>query len=71
LALVVHVGDFSQSGGSLRRMAEASMGHVILVVDDEPLVGEITSAMLEDLGCEVKTATSGVSALRELEQFAF
>ena len=39
---------------------------MVLVVDDEPLVREITASMLEDLGCEVITATGGTDALEKL-----
>jgi CheY-like chemotaxis protein len=38
----------------------------VLVVDDEPLVLELTTAMLEDVGCEVITATSGTDALAKI-----
>jgi two-component system, cell cycle response regulator CpdR len=36
------------------------------MVDDEPMIREITSAMLEDLGCSVQTASSGSSALAKI-----
>jgi CheY-like chemotaxis protein len=36
---------------------------VILIVDDEPLILDLTSAMLEDLGCEVLSAGNGNAAL--------
>ena len=42
------------------------MSRVVLVVDDEPLVREVTASMLEDLGCEVITAASGNDALEKL-----
>ncbi len=42
------------------------MSRVVLLVDDEPLVREITAAMLEDLGCAVKTAANGDDALKKL-----
>ena len=42
------------------------MSRVVLVVDDEPLVLEVTASMLEDLGCEVVTAHGGNDALRKL-----
>jgi CheY-like chemotaxis protein len=38
----------------------------VLVVDDEPLVLAITASMLEDLGCEVVTATNAPEALATL-----
>jgi two-component system, cell cycle response regulator CpdR len=43
-----------------------NLSRVVLVVDDEPLVREITASMLEDLGCEVITATDGNDALEKL-----
>jgi CheY-like chemotaxis protein len=46
------------------------VGRVILVVDDEPLVLEITASMLEDLGCEVITAPSAKDALEKLSTHA-
>ena len=42
------------------------MARVVLVVDDDPLVLEITASMLEDFGCEVITAPSGNDALEKL-----
>jgi CheY-like chemotaxis protein len=39
---------------------------VVLVVDDEPLVLEVTASILEDIGCEVVTARSGDDALEKL-----
>jgi CheY-like chemotaxis protein len=42
------------------------MGRVVLVVDDEPLVLEITASMLEDLGCDPITAETGQQALAVL-----
>jgi two-component system cell cycle response regulator CpdR len=42
------------------------MTHSVLVVDDEPLVLEVTASMLEDLGCVVTTASSGADAMRTL-----
>lgn len=39
------------------------MPHSVLVVDDEPLVLEVTASMLEELGCVVITATCGAEAL--------
>jgi CheY-like chemotaxis protein len=38
----------------------------ILVVDDEPMVLDVTAQMLEDLGCEVLTATNAEDALRRI-----
>jgi two-component system cell cycle response regulator CpdR len=39
------------------------VSRVVLVVDDEPLVLDVTASMLEDIGCEVITAASGEDAL--------
>ena len=39
------------------------MARTVLVVDDEPMVLDVTASMLEDLGCDVVTATNGVAAL--------
>ncbi|MCP3395395.1 response regulator [Bradyrhizobium sp. CCGB12] len=39
------------------------MTHTVLVVDDDPNVLEVIASMLEDLGCEVLTASSGAEAL--------
>ena len=45
---------------------EPKVSRVVLLVDDEPLVREITAAMLEDLGCAVKTAANAQDALKKL-----
>ena len=42
------------------------MSRVVLVVDDEPLVLEITVAMLENIGCEAVTASNSHEALERL-----
>jgi CheY-like chemotaxis protein len=42
------------------------MGHRVLIVDDEPLILEMTAAMVEDMGCEVVTAGSGAEALDKI-----
>ena len=42
------------------------MSRFVLVVDDEPLVREVTAFMLEELGCKVITAASGTDALEKL-----
>lgn len=42
------------------------MSRVVLVVDDEPLILDLTSSMLEELGCEVVTAGSASEALEVL-----
>jgi two-component system cell cycle response regulator CpdR len=45
---------------------EALMGRRVLVVDDEPMVLEVIASMLDDLGCEVLTASNGADALDRL-----
>ena len=42
------------------------MARVVLVVDDDPLVLDVTASMLEDFGCQVLTAASGYEALETL-----
>ena len=42
------------------------MSRVVLVVDDEPLVLDITASMLSDLGCEAVTAADADQALEML-----
>ena len=42
------------------------VSRVVLVVDDEAMVLDVTASMLEDLGCEVVTARGGNDALRKL-----
>ena len=42
------------------------MARTVLVVDDDPLVLDVTAEMLQDLGCNVVTAASGAEALAKL-----
>lgn len=42
----------------------------ILVVDDDPLVGEMTLAMLEEVGHQVQLAEHGLDALERLAEDA-
>jgi two-component system cell cycle response regulator CpdR len=42
------------------------MGRVVLVVDDDTSVLEVVAGMLEELGCEVRSARTGPEALDEL-----
>jgi CheY-like chemotaxis protein len=42
------------------------MSHTVLVVDDDPDVLDVLASMLDDLGCEVITASSGAEALQAL-----
>jgi two-component system, cell cycle response regulator CpdR len=51
-----------QEGGCEERIVP----RIVLVVDDEPLVLDVTASMLEDLGCEVITAAGGQDALQKL-----
>jgi CheY-like chemotaxis protein len=44
------------------------MPTVVLVVDDEPLVLDLTVEILEDLGCEVRSADSATDALDRLAE---
>jgi two-component system, cell cycle response regulator CpdR len=42
------------------------LARAVLIVDDEPLILEVTAEMLEDLGCDVVTAASAAEALAKL-----
>jgi two-component system cell cycle response regulator CpdR len=42
------------------------LARAVLIVDDEPLVLEVTAAILEDLGCDVVTAANAFEALAKL-----
>lgn len=42
------------------------MARVVLVVDDEPLVLNLTASVLEELGCVVIEAHNGTEALEQL-----
>jgi two-component system cell cycle response regulator CpdR len=42
------------------------MSRIVLLVDDDPLVLQITADMLDDLGCEVMTARDGEEALEKI-----
>lgn len=48
------------------QVLEIGVSRVVLVVDDEPFVLDVTAQMLEDLGCNVVTAGSGGEALEML-----
>ena len=50
--------------GRDRICREFEVARTVLVVDDDPLVLEVTADMLKDLGCEVVTAASGMDAAR-------
>lgn len=60
-------GPADSAAGDASRTAATDAGRVILVVDDDLLVGMGTAAMLEDLGHVALEATSGADALRLLE----
>ena len=40
----------------------------VLVVDDEPMLLELTAGMLEELGCDVRRAMNGTDALAQVER---
>ena len=50
--------------------AGSAAKRVVLVVDDDPLVLNLTATMLEELGCEVVAATNGPEALDKLRSDA-
>jgi len=58
--------DVGASAGSIRSSAASASG-LVLVVDDDPLVRDVASRMLQRLSVPVETADSGASAL---DQFA-
>jgi DNA-binding response OmpR family regulator len=39
------------------------VGHLVLVVDDDPIVGDVVRRYLEQDGCEVRLVTNGADAL--------
>jgi CheY-like chemotaxis protein len=41
---------------------------LVLLVEDNPHVAEVTTAMLRSLGCDVVAATDGADALRRLDE---
>ena len=45
---------------------EFEVARTVLVVDDDPLVLEVTADMLKDLGCDVVAAASGMDAIERL-----
>ena len=50
-------GGVEKTGGRAKR---------VLVVDDDPLLLRLTAEMLEELGCDVRTAGNGTEALERL-----
>jgi two-component system cell cycle response regulator CpdR len=50
----------------LLKSGATAVPRLVLVVDDEPAVLDVTASMLEDLGCEVVTAADGNDALQKL-----
>jgi hypothetical protein len=44
------------------QMGTTFVARVVLLVDDEPLVCAVAAMMLEDLGCEVVTASDAADA---------
>jgi predicted DNA-binding ribbon-helix-helix protein len=57
---------------AFRRRAEGSANgfrqRAVLVVDDDPLVLRLAGNMLAGFGCDVRTATDGTHALKEIER---
>ena len=49
-----------------RNCRRVRMSRAVLLVDDESLVREVAASMLEDLGCEMTTATGAIEALEKL-----
>jgi two-component system, cell cycle response regulator CpdR len=58
----------SFAGNAVKRLALAFMGRRVLVVDDDVLVLEVVSSMLEELGCETVRVRSGTDALGTIAQ---
>ncbi|GAN77379.1 PAS/PAC sensor hybrid histidine kinase [Acidisphaera rubrifaciens HS-AP3] len=58
-----------RAGGSARPAPSAPLGHLLLV-DDDGAVRDVMAAMLEEIGCSVRTAGSGGAALDLLESSA-
>jgi two-component system cell cycle response regulator CpdR len=56
--------------GRDRICREFEVARTVLVVDDDPLVLEVTADMLRDLGCGVVTAATGMDALERLSENA-
>ena len=70
LCLPVALPDAASAGEQIapRRAVSSGRKLAILTVDDDPLVALNTSALLEELGHEVYSASSGVRALEILRQ---
>ena len=45
---------------------ETPLSRVVLIVDDDPLVLDVTASLLDDFGCDVVTAGNGYDALESL-----
>jgi two-component system, OmpR family, response regulator ResD len=54
--------------GTIEAMAEEKGRRTVLVVDDEPTIGEIVSRYLERAGYETTTAADGLEAVRLADQ---
>ena len=63
-------GERVAGPGSPSRISRGEMDR-ILVVDDEPIVLEVLTEVLESEGFQVARATSGAAALEELDREAF
>jgi len=46
-----------------------SQGRRVLVVDDDPAIRELVSALIGAVGCRVEVATDGEAALAQIEAF--
>jgi two-component system, cell cycle response regulator CpdR len=69
--LIPEKGTFAvDAGWKIRRFSIGFLGknmsRVVLAVDDEPLMLDVTAEMLTDLGCEVVTASDAEEALEKL-----
>jgi signal transduction histidine kinase len=63
------VADIPEAVGGYGAIARRAEGNpVVLLVDDDSAVREITAAMLKELGCVVVEAGSGGAALNSLER---
>lgn len=63
-----HVGTVeAETGAAAESLPEAEARHVVLLVDDEPLIRMVAAEQLEDLGYAVIEAGDARSALKVLE----
>jgi signal transduction histidine kinase/CheY-like chemotaxis protein len=65
------VGDAGSGDGDSRAIAAPVMeNEIILVVDDDPAVRQVTVEMARDLGCEVAQASGGEQALALIDKLS-